>query len=101
MHVATQPCEAAVDEPHIYAGWGKNHTYIIAFGDGGDITDVTEQYTADWQATLARRELSVEQVHASIQKVQLTVPAGDRHSSQPANAVPVASVVGADPSQSR
>jgi len=27
------PCEAAVDEPLIYQGWGKNLTYIVAVGD--------------------------------------------------------------------
>ena len=25
------PCEAAVDEPLIYKGWGKNQTFIFAF----------------------------------------------------------------------
>ncbi len=25
------PCEAAVDEPLIYQGWGKNQTFIFAY----------------------------------------------------------------------
>ena len=42
MHrwVALDPCEAAVDEPHIYGEWGKTHTYVIAIGDAG-IDDVS------------------------------------------------------------
>jgi len=67
------PCEGAVDEPHLYSSWGKNLTYIIAFGGGG-IVDVTRTYAADWNATLARRELSEQQVKRSIAKVQRVGP---------------------------
>lgn len=29
--VHCDPCEAAVDEPLIYQGWGKNQTLILSF----------------------------------------------------------------------
>ena len=67
------PCEGAVDEPHLYSSWGKNLTYIVAFGGGG-ITDVTRAYSADWNATLERRELSEVQVNRTIARVQRVGP---------------------------
>eukprot|EP01039_Chlorochromonas_danica_P004028 gene4028-4406_t len=38
------PCEAAIDEPLIYQGWGKNQTYIVAYSPEG-ILDRTWHYT--------------------------------------------------------
>lgn len=38
------PCEAAIDEPLIYQGWGKNQTYIVAYSPEG-IVDRTWHYT--------------------------------------------------------
>lgn len=29
--VHLDPCEASVDEPLIYQGWGKNQTYIVSY----------------------------------------------------------------------
>ena len=69
--VHLDPCEAAVDEPLIYSGWGKQHTYIVAIGDGR-IVDVTQTYTADWNATLQRRQLSPQQVQRAMRWVGVT-----------------------------
>ena len=52
--VHLDPCEAAVDEPLIYQGWGKNQTYIFAFSATG-IEDVTMNYTTKFEGTLSRR----------------------------------------------
>lgn len=49
------PCEAAVNEPLIYQGWGKNQTYIFSFSFD-DTEDVTQFYTTNYNATLMRRE---------------------------------------------
>merc|ERR1712106_902417 len=46
-----RPCEAAVDEPRLYAGWGKNHTYVVAVGSGG-MCDVTAKYATNLTAAL-------------------------------------------------
>jgi len=59
--VALDPCEAAVDMPHLYGDWGKTHTYVVAIGDG-HIEDVTSTYARDWDATLAARSLSPDQL---------------------------------------
>ena len=47
--VHCDPCEASVNEPLLYQGWGKNQTYIIAFGRD-HIEDVTGAYTSDLAA---------------------------------------------------
>ena len=52
MHV--DPCEAAVDEPLIYEGWGKNQTYIIAYSFS-EAEDVTHLYTTRFNESLGRR----------------------------------------------
>lgn len=49
------PCEAAVNEPLIYQGWGKNQTYIFAFSFN-DTDDVTKFYTTNYEASLIRRK---------------------------------------------
>ena len=69
--VPLDPCEAAVDEPRIYADWGKEHTYILALGNG-EIVDVTAHYAADWNATLARRELSEQQLRRAMRWVRFS-----------------------------
>lgn len=63
--VALDPCEAAVDEPRLYASWGKTHTHVVALGDG-DVVDVTPTYARDWEATTQARDLSEEQIARSL-----------------------------------
>jgi len=50
------PCEASIDEPLIYQGWGKNATYIFAMSIEGAVEDVTSKYTTNFAASLERRE---------------------------------------------
>ncbi|EKU23366.1 peptide-N4-(N-acetyl-beta-glucosaminyl)asparagine amidase, partial [Nannochloropsis gaditana CCMP526] len=45
--VHLDPCEAAVNEPLLYQGWGKKQTYILAFSRE-EVEDVTREYTTDW-----------------------------------------------------
>jgi hypothetical protein len=61
------PCEAAVDEPLIYQGWGKNQTYILAMAFGQGVEDVTHRYTSDAEAAFSRREESTELINAALQ----------------------------------
>lgn len=50
------PCEAAIDEPLIYQGWGKNQTYIVAYDcQNRDAVDVTSAYTSNIEGMLSRR----------------------------------------------
>jgi len=53
--VHVDPCEASVGEPELYAGWGKNGTLVVAFGerDAEDVTHV--YYPAQTRAIRARR----------------------------------------------
>jgi hypothetical protein len=52
------PCEAAVNEPFIYQGWGKNQTFIVAIDqENREIHDVTASYTTNHSAIFERREL--------------------------------------------
>ena len=53
--VHVDPCEASVDEPLIYEGWGKKQTYILAYSDE-DVMDVTHKYMSNFSEALARRE---------------------------------------------
>ena len=53
--VHMDPCEASVNEPLIYEGWGKNQTYILSFSDT-DVEDVTAKYTTKFNETLLRRQ---------------------------------------------
>lgn len=68
--VMMDPCEAAVDEPMLYASWGKNHTYLVGIGDGG-IADVTATYARDVKETIERRELSVEDLRRALARARL------------------------------
>lgn len=52
LHV--DPCEAAVDEPLLYEGWGKNQTFIFSF-TFDDVQDVTAKYTTDFEGMERRR----------------------------------------------
>ena len=69
--VHLDPCEAALDLPHLYSGWGKNHTFIVALGDGR-IHDVTAKYAKNYAASVKRRCVSEAQVYRSIRRVTLT-----------------------------
>ena len=48
------PCEAAVNEPLIYQGWGKKPTFVFAY-EGTQILDVTLAYTDNATAVMERR----------------------------------------------
>ena len=70
MHL--DPCEAAVDEPLIYQGWGKNQTYLLAFTDD-DVLDVTATYTTDWPAAQKRRADTVDEILAALQEARTVI----------------------------
>ena len=49
------PCERALDRPHMYeAGWGKKHQYVLAAACD-EVADVTFRYSVDFAATSGRR----------------------------------------------
>merc|ERR1712146_70834 len=52
LHV--DPCEAAIDEPLLYQGWGKSQSCILAF-TRTSIDDVTHVYTTKLDEAKARR----------------------------------------------
>ena len=57
-YIHVDPCEAAVGEPLIYEGWGKNQTYILAYSFSDPyLEDVTSKYTSNFSAALSRRVL--------------------------------------------
>ena len=68
--VHMDPCEAAVDEPGIYASWGKTHDYVIAIGDG-QIVDRTRAYARDWDATIEARDMSEATLQRALRRVRL------------------------------
>ena len=57
------PCEASIDEPLIYQGWGKNQTYIFSYSidpvDANETVaeDVTARYTTDIEGITRRRNV--------------------------------------------
>jgi len=63
--VHCDPCEAAVDEPLIYEGWGKNATFIFAF-NSESIVDVTASYTSNATAARYRRTEDPADIESSI-----------------------------------
>mmetsp|Transcript_12311 Transcript_12311/g.26930 ORF Transcript_12311/g.26930 Transcript_12311/m.26930 type:complete len:124 (-) Transcript_12311:304-675(-) len=81
--VHLDPCEAVIDEPLLYQGWGKKQTYIIAFEGpweeeelGSDppfrhIEDVTMRYTSDNDDIIdRRRHESRKEIIEAIQYVE-------------------------------
>ena len=65
--VPMDPCEAAVDDPMLYSSWGKNHTFLVAIGDGG-LADVTATYACDVNETIRRREMSSEELRRALSR---------------------------------
>lgn len=63
--VHCDPCEAAVDEPFIYEGWGKKPTYIVALGRT-QVQDVTSAYVTDVVAMQERRQVDQGEIDAAI-----------------------------------
>jgi hypothetical protein len=91
--VHIDPCEAAVDQNHLYQSWGKKQTYVMALyapkattktTNGGTtsfssrsrkkfvaplVEDVTKEYTTDqWETIYKRRDESNEEVEQEIMK---------------------------------
>mmetsp|Transcript_24497 Transcript_24497/g.23524 ORF Transcript_24497/g.23524 Transcript_24497/m.23524 type:complete len:456 (+) Transcript_24497:119-1486(+) len=73
--VHLDPCEASVNEPLIYQGWGKNQTYIVSYSSSNIdviadvlVEDVTYKYTSRYNETVVRRlEDSVNQTFIDTQ----------------------------------
>jgi peptide-N4-(N-acetyl-beta-glucosaminyl)asparagine amidase len=63
------PCEAAFNDKLMYMGWGKKHTYVIAFSQDG-IEDVTPEYCSDMDAAKKRREITEEEFLKEIANAQ-------------------------------
>jgi hypothetical protein len=53
--VHVDPCEASIDEPQIYEGWGKNLTYILSYSYD-TVDDVTSVYASNTTAVMERRQ---------------------------------------------
>lgn len=81
--VHLDPCEAAVDNPLLYEGWGKQQTYILGFSSpslGDKVTkhnilkyaiveDLTKKYTSDTQNKInERREESPKEFVKALTK---------------------------------
>ena len=84
--VHIDPCEAAVDNNHLYQSWGKKQTYVMALyapktatattTNGSSkqfmaplVEDVTNEYTSDpWETIYKRRDESNEEVEQAITK---------------------------------
>jgi hypothetical protein len=61
--VHVDPCEAAVDEPLIYQGWGKKQTYVVAYSFT-EAEDVTSKYTTDSDGIVERRSKDGESLES-------------------------------------
>jgi hypothetical protein len=60
--VHIDPCEAAYNDKRMYVGWGKKHTYVVAFRAEGEadieFEDVTAAYADNMTQVRKRRDLS-------------------------------------------
>eukprot|EP00282_Hemiselmis_andersenii_P033194 CAMPEP_0169452028 /NCGR_PEP_ID=MMETSP1042-20121227/14009_1 /TAXON_ID=464988 /ORGANISM="Hemiselmis andersenii, Strain CCMP1180" /LENGTH=357 /DNA_ID=CAMNT_0009563973 /DNA_START=36 /DNA_END=1109 /DNA_ORIENTATION=+ len=63
------PCEAAFEDKLMYSGWGKKHTYVVAFSREG-VEDVTSDYCEDMEACRDRRDLTDRQFEAELDKAR-------------------------------
>ena len=68
--VHLDPCEAAVDQPSLYAEWGKTLTYVLAIGDGR-LVDVTSTYAGDLNATMHARDLDALELRRALRWARL------------------------------
>eukprot|EP00293_Proteomonas_sulcata_P014474 CAMPEP_0184309558 /NCGR_PEP_ID=MMETSP1049-20130417/17684_1 /TAXON_ID=77928 /ORGANISM="Proteomonas sulcata, Strain CCMP704" /LENGTH=114 /DNA_ID=CAMNT_0026622451 /DNA_START=41 /DNA_END=385 /DNA_ORIENTATION=+ len=64
------PCEAAFNEKKMYLGWGKKHTYIIAFSPDTGLEDVTMDYADDLTEVQKRRDVTEEEFQESMVEAQ-------------------------------
>jgi peptide-N4-(N-acetyl-beta-glucosaminyl)asparagine amidase len=66
--VHIDPCEAAYNDKKMYVGWGKKHTYVVAFAGGDEILfeDVTAEYAASMDEVRKRRDLTDADLAASL-----------------------------------
>ena len=71
--VHLDPCEAAVDEPLLYQGWGKNQTYIVALSFEEGAEDVTGKYTSDLAAAMLRREERQSSINAALREASISL----------------------------
>lgn len=71
--VHVDPCEAAVDEPLLYQGWGKNQTYIVALSFDRGAEDVTHIYTSNMAAASQRREEPPRKLRSALREASVTL----------------------------
>lgn len=71
------PCEAAVNQPHLYQDWGKQQTYIVGFYPASNnrrfpaIEDLTSKYTSDDMETIeSRREESTDEFDQALSRME-------------------------------
>lgn len=65
--VHMDPCEAAFADKMMYAGWGKKHTFVVAFDKNQGAQDVTSDYCDDVEAAQSRRSISQEEFEAELE----------------------------------
>lgn len=79
------PCEAAFQDKKMYAGWGKKHTYVVAFDKNRGAEDVTSDYCDDVEAVQSRRSISQEDYEAELEWARTNLHNGSAEASKPLN----------------